>query len=536
MKKNRLIYLVLPGILASLPGIAHGEDFIHEGIAYSFYTDREGSAFVTFPEDEESTAVDYSGEISIPQSILLDDKEIKVEGIGENAFKGRTMLTKVILPPSITEISNSAFYNCRRLASIDLPSALESIGEFSFYYCMALEEISLPEKITEIPQYCFSFCQNLERVNILGSVNTIGNYSFFKDSALTSINLKEGLESIGDQAFAECQQLEDIKFPVSLASVGKASFLNNYSITSLDFSRLKNIEMNAFSGCIGLESIDLSNYSSATIGSGAFKGCYGAKTIKLPALTILPSMLFAECSGFEVLELPEELTGIGSYCFSNCSSIEEINIPESVNEIGEYAFATCSGAEMLEGLTHEMTLGEGCFQGLTGIKKLNLEDISSIPKDAFAHCRSLEELIINSNVERIAGGAFTDCPNLSVIYVEGLIPPVISINSFDTPTEEKAVVKVDPEAVMVFQQSAQWNRFLHIEGSTDLPWAGVETTVPSFITISDGEIFSNGTGLIHVYDLEGRLCGMLGSDKESLSLPKGIYILKSSGQTAKVKI
>ncbi|MDE6272820.1 MAG: leucine-rich repeat protein [Muribaculaceae bacterium] len=536
MKNLRLTGIMAASLLAASTGLSWGADFINEGIAYSLYEGEDEIAYVTFPDDDQADMVDYTGIINIPASFIQDGKEIKVEGIGQYAFRDCMMLTDVILPESIVEIGEGSFYNCTRLSSISLPESLKSIGDFSFYNCKLLESVVIPENITELPRYSFTLCDNLKEVRIDGKIERIEEYAFFKDNSLTSISFPEGLTSIGEQAFADCQKLENISFPKSLKKIENAAFSNNFSIKNLDFSGLDFIDMNVFAGCKGLEEIDLSKFSGQFIGSGAFKGCSGARKVLLPEIETLPSFLFSDCSGFESLELPEDLNSIGSYCFSGCYSIKEISIGSSVTNIDSYAFSGCSGVSAMEGLDHEMIIGEGAFQGMTGIKKLKICNVKDIPQSAFAHCRSLEELEINLGVERIEGWAFSDCPNLMTIYVEGLLPPVISINTFDIPTEQTAIVKVEPEAVAIFQQSAQWNRFLHIEGSSDLPWAGIETAVPAFITISGGEVFANGVGEIMVFDIQGRLCGIIGSGIDSMSLPKGIYILKSSGKTSKIKI
>ena len=63
----------------------------------------------------------YSGEVTIPASITVDDVTYKVTRIQANAFVGCGSLTAVSIPSSITYISGGAFADCGSLATITVP-------------------------------------------------------------------------------------------------------------------------------------------------------------------------------------------------------------------------------------------------------------------------------------------------------------------------------------------------------------------------------------------------------------------------------
>ena len=54
----------------------------------------------------------YSGDITIPYSIKVNDLEYTVKKINEDAFKGCRDLTSVTIPNSVTSIGDYTFYNC----------------------------------------------------------------------------------------------------------------------------------------------------------------------------------------------------------------------------------------------------------------------------------------------------------------------------------------------------------------------------------------------------------------------------------------
>lgn len=83
---------------------------------------------------------------------------------------------EVIIPETVTEISGSAFKNCKNLKQIDLPSKLEIIGTMSFE-SSGIKSIALPESVKEIGRLAFRY-SDLEEIRGLENVEYIGNDPF----------------------------------------------------------------------------------------------------------------------------------------------------------------------------------------------------------------------------------------------------------------------------------------------------------------------------------------------------------------------
>ncbi len=64
----------------------------------------------------------------------------------------------------VTEINNSAFYECRQLQKVVLPNSLQSIWEKAFRYCSALTEMEIPSDVWHITDDVFEGCTSLRRI------------------------------------------------------------------------------------------------------------------------------------------------------------------------------------------------------------------------------------------------------------------------------------------------------------------------------------------------------------------------------------
>ena len=105
--------------------------------------------------------------------------------IGIQAFADCKGLTTIVVPNSVTMISEGAFAESG-LKEIILPNSIEYIGEYSFQNTH-LRTITIPKSIIEIAKVAFS-----------------GNDS------LISIYLEDGIGIINDDAFASCINLKDV--------------------------------------------------------------------------------------------------------------------------------------------------------------------------------------------------------------------------------------------------------------------------------------------------------------------------------------
>lgn len=160
------------------------------------------------------------------------------------------LITDVVIPDSVKEISQDAFYECKSLKSITIPDSVAYIDEYAFYDCTSLESITIPDSVKYIDENVFRGCVSLKSITIPSSVKEIGGEAFSYCKSLESIIIPDGVEEIGNNAFYDCESLQSITIPDSVKEIGN----------------------NAFDYCTSLESITFSN-SIEYIGEWAFENC-----------------------------------------------------------------------------------------------------------------------------------------------------------------------------------------------------------------------------------------------------------------------
>lgn len=88
---------------------------------------------------------------------------------GARLYVNDEILTKLVIPDSVTEIKPYLFCNQIELRSIQLNNNIEMVGTKAFYNCSGLKYIVLPKNICEVKQYAFDECVNIQKVFYEGS-------------------------------------------------------------------------------------------------------------------------------------------------------------------------------------------------------------------------------------------------------------------------------------------------------------------------------------------------------------------------------
>lgn len=315
---------------------------------------------------------------------------LPVTGISADAFKGCTEIESVTLGENITEIGKSAFAKCENLKSVTVNSIAQwcnvsfaDMGANPMYFATEfyvgdnlVENLVIPDSVTEIPDFAFYECRNIKSVRIGNGVTKIGSNAFYGCERLASAEINGKVESMGELAFADCTalknlsigkaetigeyaflccgSLEEVTVPSSVKRIEEGAFLDCEGITRVNLNDgLEYIGECAFSGCISLTEFNMPS-SVKEVGSGVimFGGNYGfggvvdsfnqvGKIVLSDNLTEIPDFAFSYC-GITAITIGSKVEQISYSSFYGCEQLESVVIPASVTKIESYAFYRCS--------------------------------------------------------------------------------------------------------------------------------------------------------------------------------------------------
>ena len=135
------------------------EAFIDEwGVKYS----KDGRKLLKVPKE-------LSGAYSVKEGTRV---------ICNCAFFCCRSLSDIVIPSSVTSIGNRAFLSCLSLSKIVIPSSVTSIGDSAFFGCRSLSDIVIPSSVTSIGVSAFRCCDSLSKIVISSSVTSIGKGAF----------------------------------------------------------------------------------------------------------------------------------------------------------------------------------------------------------------------------------------------------------------------------------------------------------------------------------------------------------------------
>lgn len=92
----------------------------------------------------------FKGEAKLISQLNYNGREMRVLAIKDEAFYECKVLTSIVIPSSVTNIGVSSFSKCEKLTSITIPNNVTNIGETAFYNCSSMTSINFPEKLISI--------------------------------------------------------------------------------------------------------------------------------------------------------------------------------------------------------------------------------------------------------------------------------------------------------------------------------------------------------------------------------------------------
>ena len=355
-----------------------------------------------------------SGSITIPEGVTTIGTE----------FSNCANITEIVIPASVSNISNDAFDNCVNLKKIDVNSGNEnyfSQGGILYYNASWYKDVKyVPMKVSG-------------EIVLAEGVNYIED-EFVGRKGITSISIPQSVTSINAGAFAGCSALRTMTLPFVGASNTaqderkEAMFGYIFGNTEYDGSVAVRqacgdpIFANSYVTFYLPTNLTKVTVTGSKIHYGAFSNCSQLSEIVLQNTTSIEPYAFWECSNITNIVLPEGVVSIGEGAFESCTKLTSVSIPSTITFIDWSAFYECDSLNYSQ-FDNAYYLGNESNPHVVLIKAINRDitscDIHSSTKmlynGAFGSCVNLTSVTIPNNITNVGESAFSGCTSLNSI-------------------------------------------------------------------------------------------------------------------------
>ncbi len=379
----------------------------------------------------------------------------------------------VSLPNTLLEIYDTAFKNCDRLISLEIPDSVTYLPDRPFIGCTSISNIKFGKNIKKIPNECFKNSTSIKYVD-LGAAETIGAQAFMRCPNLEVIEIPDTVTTIESQAFYECLNVASIKLGTGVTNVLDRAFANipfcdkivvssdvftiyarAFENTGISTSGI-DVEYNDNVGVANLRGLEHINVSSITVGKNftgfkeiitienlktinvsencknyyVYKNClysndnvlvfapHNMESVEIkPGTTAIGDKAFM-LSGVHVVRIPDGVKSIGEKAFYNAKELKSVRFPETLETIGVSAFEGCEKIKTAYIPYPCQTIEKDAFKNCKLLASVILPDgLKSIGVSCFNSCESLSGIVIPESVETIGSGAFAYIPNMHDVYI-----------------------------------------------------------------------------------------------------------------------
>ena len=438
-------------------------------------------------ETESIKALAFSGckslaEVNMQSNVLAE--------IGKGAFQN-TAITQFTVPDTVdtlgagtasaTVAKDGIFYGCNQLETVTIGINVETIPDCMFADCESLSSVVFKEngKVKMIGRMAFFNCRSLKEIVLPSTLTQLGYTGASYTSSTTYCRTFEG-----------CESLLSISLPEGVTKIGQGLFKNCTSLEKVTFAAntLGFIASNAFFGCSSLEEFvfPANVESNFTLGASAFSGCSSLESITLPDnVKTIPDNAFLDCVSLETVLMRSDAAGtVGASAFAGCVKLKNVTLSDGITQIKQKAFLNCAALEQITLPQSLIKLGNGSttsnagygnvFENCVSLKEITLpEGVSIIDVATFKNCESLAKVTVSGALTLIREDAFEGCGNVKFCVADGNVK---------TEIEDNAIYAEYTDSFYLLNDKGTGTTSKKITGTALVHYFGKETT----LTVRDG--------------------------------------------------
>ena len=243
-----------------------------------------------------------SGELFIPEQIVVGQNTYTVTSISDKAFKGCKNLTAVVLPRTLQRVYRSAFEG----------TGIMSNKENWTEGCLWIDSILIATDKNIKPRFV-----------VPEGTRLIAAGAFAGNKTIERIELPSCISRIDHETFYNCKNLLKVVIPSSVTSIGEDAF--THSGIYLTENKWKKGAL-IIDDCLVATNADLPE-----------KYIFKSKN----PIRLIAERAFSNQKKLKTVEIPESITAIPTAAFFGCESLTDVTIPSTVREVGNYAFYDC---------------------------------------------------------------------------------------------------------------------------------------------------------------------------------------------------
>ncbi len=466
--------------------------------------------------------------------------------------QGKSSLTSILLPSTLTSIAVGAFYECTGLVTVSIPSTLTSFEILAFALCSNLSEISIPYGVTSIGERAFYGCGNLTSIvvnpsypvdlsntqevfsgvnknlcnlnvpfgakGLYAAANQWGDFTNIIEEEtgifVNKANLKLGVtggsnETVGIIANVAWEASSD-KFWLKVdptSGTGNQALTLTFEANQEQLSRSSKITVSAngtASQILNVQQDGLNKTINVTAGGllTALTGVelYGISDLKITGVIdardfktmrdLMPNLSVLDLTGAKVAAYSGTEGTSGNYLSDYyANAIPAYAFYDNNTEKGKSSLTTLALPESTTSIEYY------AFQGCSGLTTLIIPpSVTTIGYSAFKGCISLPSINIPASVSNIGYGAFTNFGGLFNVDAGNFYYSSIDGVLFDKSKKTLIQCPISKTGNYEIPSSVIYVEYGAFVGCVNL----TEVSIPSAVANIASDAFNNCTGLISV--------------------------------------
>lgn len=373
----------------------------------------------------------------------------------------------------------TGFYGNKTIRSIIIPSSTKVIGGGAFREMRLMySTLEIPEGVTKI-EWGEAFAYN--------EYNGV------------ELILPSTLEWIGRGAFLNCEWKCELKLTDNITFIDEAAFRNCpnfYGVFHVP-SKLKELKDGMFAGLGSNGSFtgEIEIPQGVTeIPSGYWEGVFGVSLKNRVALNIPKGVrkIGRGWPRFSSIHFNDDLEEMGYETFYGSGFYFPIELPSQLSVLGTRAFWNAHIEGVLTIPEKCLSIGEGAFSFNDFTKVVLPSKLESISSEMFGGCEMLREITIPRYVDFIGRNAFTGCRSLQTLVCLNPEPPTLEGNVFgsgelystwsDNGVDfDKCILQVPEASIETYRHTNGWSDFKNIT-----PYRELAFNIPEIVALDKG--------------------------------------------------